>query len=520
MKIAVVGSGAAAVGVLRAIEEWCPDAETTLVDRGEEAIGRFFVQDSPEREGTGYNRRLYRYLRSSYGLKFPPPKTNFGLEPAKLHVPDWGAVWQSRTFGGLTNFWGASSLPFTDEDMRDWPIGAADLAPYYRRMADQIGLSGCRDDVIGTYLGEEFISRPPILRPPVFDKLEATINDAAARTPYRLVAGASRLALETRPDRPDCCDYSGGCMTGCSAGAIYGARRDIERLTRSGRIARTIRAKALAVMTGPTRLRVETPAGIDHIGPFDRIYLCAGCIGSTEIVMRSLGWRDGPMVTDNAVYTFPIVYLGKPLPTSDADRHFGLSNLLAFCLPDRIEGRAAMIQAYPNVDYLWRYYLPVAIWPLFQPFGRAFRRRLIWGRVFVHGDYSQRYALALPDRGDLELSLARRPWPLKKVPGLWPSIRRSIRGHGFWLPPVPPVRHATSSHYAASLPLGIDPVSPDGEFLAGAYICDSATFTDSPAASPTLSIMANACRIAHRSLSLSASGQPLTRIDRHRNSAE
>ena len=500
MKIAIVGSGAAAVGVLRAVEEWCPGAEVTLIDRAQDPAGPFMTDEPPRQRKASYSRQLYRYLRRAYGLKFPPPKTNFGYEPSKYQVPNWGGVWRSTTRGGLTNFWGASSLPFTDADLRDWPIEAADLAPYYRRMSEQIGVSGCHD-AITEHLGTDFVNRPPISRPPIFSRLEAAINGDPLDTPFRLVAGTSRLAVETRENQVNRCLYEGDCMTGCSARAVWSAAVDVERHDRAGRISRTIVGRALAVQPEPLALSVEGLNGVENVGPFDRIFLCAGCIGTTEIVMRSLGWQSGPIMSDNAAHTFPILYLGAALCRADGDRHFGLTNLLAYCVPERIDGRTAMIQAYPNVDYLWRYYVSPHIWRAFEPLGRASRRRLIWGRIFLHGDHSQQYAFALSNNDrDLALSLARPSQSLRSVPGLWQSIRASTNRKGFFVPDVPPVRHATSSHYSASLPMGTPPVKLTGEFLPGAYVCDSAAFPNAPAPSLTLTIMANACRIAHRSL--------------------
>lgn len=497
MKIAIVGSGAAAVGVLRAIEEWCADAQVTLIDKAESSTGPFHPSLEPGQRGKANTRALYSHLRTTLGRKFPPPKTNFGLEPVKREVPGWGDVWDSRTKGGLTNFWGASALPFTDDDLRSWPVSAADLAPYYQRMAALIGISGTAD-AIGEYLGNDYINRPPILRPPVFDRLEAAINQPSTQLPFRLAAGTGRLALETRPGLPGHCIFSGECMTGCSENAVYSALRDIERSEHNGRIACSVRGTVREIISNPLRIRIEAAGGEDILGPFDRVFLCAGCIGSTEIVMRSLGMRDGPLVSDNAVYTFPIMYIGKPLAHPDGDKHFALTNLLAYCIPVHADGRNAMIQVYPNIDYLWRYYIPPGLWPVVQPFGRFLRRRLLWGRVFLHGDYSQQYAMRLSAEGDLKLSLARPAMALKDVPGLWSSIRAGLSRGGFFVPPIPTVRHATSSHYAASLPLGSGPVSAGGEFLAGAYLCDSAGFANAPSPSLSFTIMANACRIARQ----------------------
>lgn len=497
MKIAIIGGGAAAVGVLRAIDEWRPEAEVTLIDQAESPTGPFYTQLAPSHRSKVYTRDLYRHLRQAYGLKFPPPKTNFGLEPAKRPVADWGDVWDSRATGGLTNFWGASALPFTDDDLRGWPVSAADLAPYYQRMAALIGISG-KADAIGEYLGNDYINRPPILRPPVFDRLEAAINRPAPQLPFRLTAGIGRLALETRPEQTGHCVFSGECMTGCSENAVYSALNSIRQYEQSGRVTCSVRGTVREILSDPLRIRIEAAGGEEILGPFDRVFLCAGCIGSTEIIMRSLGLHEGPLVTDNAVYTFPIVYMGAPLAQPDGDKHFALTNLLAYCIPDHADGRNAMIQVYPSIDYLWRYYIPPGLWPVAQPFGRILRRRLLWGRVFLHGDYSQQYAMRLSADGDLKLSLARPPMALKDVPGLWSSIRAGLSRGGFFVPPIPTVRHATSSHYAASLPLGSGPVSAAGEFLAGAYLCDSAGFANAPSPSLSFTIMANACRIAHQ----------------------
>lgn len=55
-----------------------------------------------------------------------------------------------RYFGGTTNHWGAVCRPFAQRDfepeahtpMSGWPIGLADLQPYYRRAGDVCGLAG------------------------------------------------------------------------------------------------------------------------------------------------------------------------------------------------------------------------------------------------------------------------------------------------------------------------------------------------------------------------------------------
>ena len=60
-------------------------------------------------------------------------------------------VGRTRLVGGRTNVWGRQSYRFSDLDFKaashdgvgvDWPIGYADLAPYYEIVERYVGISG------------------------------------------------------------------------------------------------------------------------------------------------------------------------------------------------------------------------------------------------------------------------------------------------------------------------------------------------------------------------------------------
>ncbi len=507
MKTAIIGSGVAAVGVLRALNEWGTDTEVTLIDIGEEAAGELQTAEPAGTWTKEYYQQLYSYIRKRYGFAFPPPKTLFGADPPKRNVLDWGNVWESRARGGLTNYWGGSLLPLSTAEFRDWSVTADDLAPYYSRAVDMMGMTGSQD-ALDELLCGNYVNRPPLETPPIIDALAASVNKSDSGGPYTLRAGASRLALETRQGHHNQCDYSGACMVGCPNNAIYSAKRDIDRFTSDGNIARTVTGKVLAFDPGKRTLQVESNNKQQTIGPYDRIYLCAGCIGSTEIVMRSMNITDGLEMADNTVYSFPILYLGRGVSGSLDDKYFGLTNLIMGCAPSEPDNRFAFLQVYLNYDHMWRYFMPVSSWRAFQPLARYARARILWGRVFTHGDHSQRYGFQLSGNGSFSMNILRKPTPIRKIPNLWQSIRRGIGGGGFFVPNIGPVRHKTSSHYAASMPLGKGLVDVNGQVASGVYVCDSAVFPDSPATSLTFTIAANACRIAHRSISETPGSTP------------
>src|SRR5206468_11450405 len=67
-----------------------------------------------------------------------PRKTSFGSDYAQrttelMRIEPRGAdVLHSLARGGLSNLWGANVVPFSDEDLRGWPLDRAELAPGYR----------------------------------------------------------------------------------------------------------------------------------------------------------------------------------------------------------------------------------------------------------------------------------------------------------------------------------------------------------------------------------------------------
>jgi len=493
VRIAIIGSGAAAVGALHGILGGEREVEVAVFDRGVSPHGELETGVAPERWSHEDHRRLYRAARGELGLRFPPPKTHFGQRLPQHRVDGVPRPFRSELFGGLTNFWGATMLPFTSDELAPWPID--DLSEEYREIAHLVGIAG-RRDALNEYFPEEFSNLPPLRPLPAVERLESAVNAAPAEGAYRVVAGANRAAVETRPEEPRSCVYCGECMVGCFRDSVYGARHSMEGLLGRPQV-RYLVGDVRAVDPARGAVVVRGAQGTEEHAGFDRILLAAGCLGSTEIVMRSLGLREGPEVFDNAVYVFPILFLGRRASRDPADHYVALSNLILGCLPREPGRDFVQAQVYPFFDYLWRYYLPVGAWRLVQPLARRLRARVLWVRMYLHSRRSPRYALHLDGSGRLRLSSAAPGATPGELAPLMRSLRRAVGREGFYLPPVRPLPQRTSSHYAGTLPFGGEavPVAADGAVLPGVHLCDSATFPEAPATSPTFTIMANALRI-------------------------
>lgn len=491
---AIIGSGASAASVIQALNASCTDTDILVFERGGPVISALETQAPAETWDLDYFTRLYADLRAKLGIKFPPPKSHFGESPRQQSVAEWGRIWDSHDFGGLTNFWGGSVLPFPQREMANWPVLRSDLDPHYAAVAMRVGVAGRLNDRLSSVLGGDFVNRPPLWTPPIIDALEQAINSGGPSSAGTVVAGSSRLAVDTAEAvSARGCSYCGQCMLGCPRASIYNAATDMNALVKSGRV-RLIRAEVQRI--DPDKGEVILYNGERHT--FDHVYLAAGCVASTRLVMNSCSLDHGPMMSDNAVFTFPIVYIGPSLGKSIPDRYSSMTNLIAILAPAVENQPMALVQVYPFFDHLWRSFVPPRAWRLFQPLARTLRGRILWGRLYLGDVYSQRYAFDRTHDGSIGLSLNRRG-SFNRAKAQWDAIRQGFNRQGFYIPKVPPLRHSTSSHYGGSLPLGGGLVSNEGRWGERAYICDGAAMPSGSALSPTLTIMA----LAHRTAKLS-----------------
>jgi len=130
--------------------------------------------------------------------------------------------WRARMLGGRTNHWGRISLRMGPYDFKpysrdgkgfDWPISYDDLAPYYDKTEELIGVFGTPEHLENTPDGK-FLPSP---RPRCY---ELEIQKAARQLNIPCVP--SRLSILTRPlnGRP-ACHYCAQCGRSCATGSNF-----------------------------------------------------------------------------------------------------------------------------------------------------------------------------------------------------------------------------------------------------------------------------------------------------------
>ena len=132
---------------------------------------------------------------------------------------DW---WRGRMLGGRTNHWGRISLRFGPRDFKgkthdglgdDWPIGYEDIAPYYDRIDDLIGVFGSNEGLENNPDGRFH----PAPKPRCYELLVKQASDRLGITCI-----PSRLSIITKPlPGRQACHYCGQCNRGCSVKANF-----------------------------------------------------------------------------------------------------------------------------------------------------------------------------------------------------------------------------------------------------------------------------------------------------------
>jgi len=206
---------------------------------------------------------------------------------------DW-RWFRTRALGGRTNHWGRISLRMGPYDFKpysrdgkgfDWPITYDDLAPYYDKTEELIGVYGSAEGLENTPDGK--FQPPPA--PRCHDLL---VQKACRKLGIPCIAG--RLSVLTRPlnGRP-ACHYCGQCGRSCATGSNFSSPTVlIPPALATGNLEIRCDAMAREVLVGPDGLAT----GVSYIDRKTRrevqvrgkiVVLAASCCESTRILLNS-----------------------------------------------------------------------------------------------------------------------------------------------------------------------------------------------------------------------------------------
>jgi len=486
-----------------------PQKTFVEIRRSEEDQYRYFLGESFDCAG---------YATIGTGAQLTPPRRFIVDCVDELLARRTGAFspLESLALGGLAAGWGLMCAVYSPEELERASLPAAAMRGAYQTIGDRIGISGSDADDAAPYTVRQLGGiQPPLPIDPTAAYLEGRYRRRRARVNARgYVLGRPAMALLTQPKA----DRSPSALRDmdfyCDDGAAWRPAWTIAQLQRhanfayAGNVFVTHFAEGEDVVT-VAALDVRDRSRVQYAAR--RVVLAAGVLGSARIVLRSLqSALRLPLLCNDYTYVPCVVAprLGRSMP----ERTHSLTQLVLF--NERAAGDVAVgtIFSYRSL-LLFRLLREM---PLGVRDARSLMQYLLSGFIVAGFDHPQErsdgkhlwiepdaasptadrlaidYALTQAERQDHHQRETEFAGILASI-GAWP-IRRVH-------PPL-----GSSIHYAGTLPFAGDErpltLAPNGRLhgTRSVFVADASGFTFLPAKPVTLSLMANAHRVAGHAL--------------------
>jgi choline dehydrogenase-like flavoprotein len=394
--------------------------------------------------------------------------------------------------GGLSSVWGASVLPYEQDDMRAWP--KLDLAPYYRKILGFVPLAGASDALARRF---PLYAEPEELRSS--SQLRALLAHCSKHeTALRksgFVVGRSRLAVKAFPVKAqNGCVYCGLCMTGCPYGLVYSAEQTLEELQQeenftyeAGVVVSQLHENNGSPVIKATRLGHKTR----YSGK--KVFLATGVFSTAHTLLKSKD-MDEVAIKDSQYIIIPCLMKKRGSP----GRHHALAQAFIELRDEKLGN--VHLQIYSFSDLIEQSVADKLgiLYKLLRPFLRPLVQRLVVIQAFLHSDVSGSMKAHRTDSGlEIEGShcvqkkrlprvLLRHAGKLGLLP-LLPLVEYALPGQGF--------------HSGGSFPMSDEPGEGDSDVLGrfgfeNIHVVDSSILPGIAGTTITLTEMANAYRIA------------------------
>jgi choline dehydrogenase-like flavoprotein len=529
----VVGSGPSGVAAALALIE--RGQEVTLLDVGRELEPE--LATIPRRlEGLAFEDWPAAEREALARIQGPvvggyPRKTNFGSDFAYREAPDLmplevrdAEILVSLARGGLSNIWGANLFSFCERDLAGWPLEPDSLAAAYRAVLRHLPLSAARGDDLQSLMPLHTEELEPRFLSRQAESLLAGLSRHRAALERRGVRfGPSRLGVRTRASNGRAaCVRCGFCLHGCPLDVIYCSSHTleslrehprfhyqggvyVERLAESGR---GVELSAVRAVDG-ARIRFEG----------SRVFLGCGCYSTTRLLLESLELYGADVIMRESQYFLIPLVMARSFPDAPSERLQTLSQVCLRLRDDAVCAHDVHMLVY-TYSHLYRDALERSPVRFVPPLARALLGRLLALQGYLHSEISPSLALSLrkPAAGRPVLEVKGRTHPeSRRVVGRIEWRLRSLSGRigatpiPFMTMVAPPGK---SYHGGATFPMARRPGPRESDELgrpmglSRVHVVDASVFPNIPATNLTLTVMANAYRIAAESAALERSSAP------------
>lgn len=522
-QVVIIGSGPAGVSAAFPLVE--KGMRVLMLDGGRETTGHFEIN---KHDTLRRLRQSSKHWKIMIGERFERFEADRKASP-KYRVPayhqtlvefkqryairtDNFKVYGLMTRGGLSNLWGAGVSRFDDADLEEFPIRFEDLRRSYQYVTQRIGVSGSNDDDLSDFHGREESLQPPWVPRGnarlLYNRYLSRPKSAHKRGVHLGHVKSAILTLDHQSRQG--CVNCGLCTYGCAGQSIWSAKYDLEKLLqfpnfnyRDSAFVSYLRRldTAYEIGVGPDLHRITRKIQAKNV------ILASGTISSARLVMDALElydknrellsdtmamfafamphWRIGSLVDEDVVGSAQLTFrVARP----HAHARYG-------------SGYIYLADTNPTSDFLP--YMPFA-YPLSRRVVRRLQPMLLIGICYLGGNYTRNTMRVRPS-GDVEICGGRTSAAAPAMNATITRLGGALMHYGAYLLPgsISLGDIGVDAHYAGTVPMRNAPrvgeANSHGEVqgLPGVYVVDGSALTALPAKVHTLTIMANADRIAN-----------------------
>lgn len=489
----VVGSGPSGVAAATALLDGGQDV--TMLDIGRDRDPVLVGRGEPDRDD-------------------PARKLLFGSSHPYLGDLESGLV-QTGTrclasggLGGLSAVWGASTLPFPEDELGEWPFKAEDLRPYYAHAARLLGISGVPDALEALFP----FHAPP--EPPLDMSLQARrVHSRLSSQSAALSSAGIRFGRARHAVQAALCEYDAACLRGCARNAIWSSSHVIGKL--KGRPGFSYRGGMRVLCLEENRQRVRlhvAPAGASRtVFEANKVFLACGPLATARLVCGSFGAPEtGLPLLSQPYFVLPLL-LDESVPGAPEKGLHTLAQLYLELRDPAVSKRTVHLQLYTHNEIIADRIDSAVGWLCFDRPRRRMRdilsSRLLAVQGYLHSDEGVPVAVASRGRGEdcrlfITASNARASHAAIRRAAQKLSSHRRLLGFRplsclmkFGLP-------GEGNHVGGLFPMNAAPGPWQSDRLGRlhgrgrVHLVDSSILPTLPATTFTYAVMANAWRVA------------------------
>jgi len=520
----VVGSGPSGITCAYALVK--AGHKVMLIDVGftlENEYRKLVSDYLKDREKDKLIRDIYNLRKKHYKHSDAQPlKTLFGsnypykiMKETAIISDNTAVVRSSLAKGGFSTVWGANVSAIIPKEMQAWPIVFDDLKPYYYKLEEIVDIASPKGEMLEIYPID--IGQNPNfpLGKQGKDLYESLKNHKDSLAKDGIYIGRAKMAIGPKYSLDGKgCTPCGLCMHGCPNNAIFSAEFVLDRLKDKdnftylpGKLLMSFKEENGRVNLYVKDINTNTTSTISC----SRLFLACGVINTTCIVARSLNLTEHEFtIKDSQKYIFPLIRWQRSKGCIDMDENTADQIYVEIDNPD-VGPNVVHLQFYGYNDLLLdpirRKLGPIT--ELIPKFFSVFLERLMICFVYLHSEDSGTLSLNVNDSATNNEGMGRIKGHFNQHSNtIMQSILRLLRKHRKAFGGIP-IEHGLqtllpgdSQHIGCSLPMSKEPNMYQTDLLGRPYGCnfvhivDSSVLPSVPATPLTLTVMANAYRIA------------------------